>query len=373
MNLSNSQRNTIESLVKPLIESIVVAFPRNGSSNDARHILWNIFMGGRGVSINAKGFSKIVAELNSDLQNTIIKLMKLYSGMTDIFPDDAPISKPKSGNICAVILRTSLNVLKKTFPSDSSFPEIPEIPSHVQAMERIRALFMQYATLTMSGSIERNLLALEILLEKENLNIPSFMLSSHNIYFTDTGYAPGDFSGLDLSKMQIVRESQYGSGDFKGWHLKNTNFDGTTFKGLCFMGANFEWGSLRGVDFTGNYETVNIVFHNADIAGMYAGADHVPSRKERNYQDISKCEDSLKQFRISNGLMIENKDTSLIHKEEPLDGKGKTFLNQYKKTSIKPNIADSNNTAQLCDSMDKDISDTEMTLSSFGKKLIKRF
>lgn len=40
---------------------------------------------------------------------------------------------------------------------------------------------------------------------------------------------------------------------------------------------------------------------------------------------------------------------------------------------IKPNIADNKNTAQLCDSMDKDISDIEMTLSSFGKKLIKRF
>ena len=54
---------------------------------------------------------------------------------------------------------------------------MPPIPLAVQGMERIRALFLQYITLTQASSLEC-LLGLEILIEKEKLGLPSFVSSN---------------------------------------------------------------------------------------------------------------------------------------------------------------------------------------------------
>lgn len=146
------------------------------------------------------------------------------------------------------------------------------------------------------------MLALEIVLEKK-LGIHAFISSSENIYSYGPGYAPGDFSGLDLSKMNLVRDSSLGHGNFKGWHLTGSNFDGTTFQNILLMGANFENASLKGVDLSKSNEIEEIVLHNANIEGLFAGKGYIPSRHARNHTEISRSTFQLNQFRLSQSLV----------------------------------------------------------------------
>jgi hypothetical protein len=142
-------------------------------------------------------------------------------------------------------------------------------------------------------------------LEKEKLKIPSFCSSNDDI-FAGSWNAPGDFSGLDLSKMIIERDMTLDSGDFKGIHLKHSRFDGSSFINIDLSTSNFESSSLKGVDFSRSPKNAEIVWIDADISGIYAGSDYVHSRRARNRHLISKNEAELAKFRSEQGLMVNN-------------------------------------------------------------------
>ncbi|MFI4956613.1 MAG: ankyrin repeat domain-containing protein [Gammaproteobacteria bacterium] len=321
MSLSITQKEVINSLINPMVRTLADLFPNNGNSQRVRGILWKMMEGG-GAWVNickqlCLDDKKVLRTLSDEAIVEMVDFSAIFSGHKDIFRNlTMGGQRPTIGEVRVALFSSMLNALHKAYPNDPGFPLLSVIDQNIQGMERIRALFLQYATLTMSGSIERYMLALEIILEKEKLNIPSFMSSNDHIYTNGQGYAPGDFSGLDLSKMIIERDTRFDHGNFKGWHLKNSKFDGTSFINICLYGANFERSSLKGVDFTRCHE-MSLVLIDADINGMYAGNDYIPPRNARNHALISKSEAELAQFRLDTGS--GSKTQTLFWSQESTD------------------------------------------------------
>lgn len=292
MPLNNAQRDVVSDLVDDVITSLIESV---SSQETAEHAVWSCFIG------------QYPAGLSNDALNPLLSLLKMYAGEPDIFEHHSLGEKPSIADIRICIFESVISAFHQAYPNRAlTNPQLPALPPELKGMEKIRELFKQYATLTASGSIERYLLALKILVEKEKLGIPSFISSNNHIYRTNPGYAPGDFSGLDLSKLDLVRNEQYDDGDFKGWHLKNSNFDGTNFRNICLYGANFEGSSLRGADFSEAKKYDDVVTLNANIEGMYQGLTP-PDRRATNFALVAKNREELNRFRQETlGMSIES-------------------------------------------------------------------
>lgn len=167
--------------------------------------------------------------------------------------------------------------------------------NHLNGMEKIRAIFVEYMTKTQSGSIERYKLGHEIVMEKRKLGLDTYPAET-NIYETGLGYVAGDFKNLDLSNLNVIRDDKYGHGNFYSQQFQNSNLDGSNFTGVHLYGADFSGASLRGVDFSKNPKT-SIVTINADIEGALFFEGYTPDERARNFSSTSQDQNELLEYR----------------------------------------------------------------------------
>lgn len=140
MPMNVAQQETVQQKVRSIVRTISDAFPNKGKSKLARSILWGLMNGSRDSLITHNQLlSDIYSKSDITTKNTIAKYMRLYSGDTDLFEDQN--KKPTIGEIRAVLFRATLKTIHEALPEDLSYPLIPEVPSNIQGMERIRALF----------------------------------------------------------------------------------------------------------------------------------------------------------------------------------------------------------------------------------------
>lgn len=151
--------------------------------------------------------------------------------------------------------------------------------SHLKGMEKIRALFKDYLTITWPASLERYQLAHEIMMEKRKYCLPCSVSAGQNMYELNCGFAPGDFSRLDFSNMAFARPKTLGDGGFKALKVDYTNFTRTTFDNICLIGANFEGAILQEADLSKCKLKEDIILNNANLHGAYLERDDLQDRK----------------------------------------------------------------------------------------------
>ena len=143
------------------------------------------------------GLIKAITAPGTTANLSATQLAKLWDGIFDLqttFAED----KPNLPVLRVTILQAIIEILHDQFPRRKTTHPTLDSFHELDGMTRIRELFKQYITKTTKGSLERYKLALEILLEKEKLGLPSNLVSTSDITLT-AGFAPGDFSYLDLS------------------------------------------------------------------------------------------------------------------------------------------------------------------------------
>jgi hypothetical protein len=120
-------------------------------------------------------------------------------------------------------------------------------------------------------------------------------------------FAPGDFSHLDLSGLNFIRNDPHG-GNFKVLKVNNCNFDGATFVNIQLYEADFSNSSLRGVDFSkasfGQEANMinmypNVILNDTDMEGAYVGKDWVAPSTEnvKNTDKLSRSRKELEEYR----------------------------------------------------------------------------
>src|SRR3990167_1093460 len=238
-------------------------------------------------------FIQTITPSGSSAHLGVTHLSQLWSGEINLqttYGRDTP-SLPV---LRVALLQAIIDTLHKKFPERRHSQPILEPFPALNGMPRIRELFKQYISKTTPGSLERYKLALEILLEKENLGLPSTIVSEADITLT-TGFAPGDFSHLDLSDLDLRRHDGQ-NGGFQGLVLHHSNCDGTNWSGLSLLGTDFTGSSLRGADLSNLSSNEDIMLSQTDIEGSYFGEDYIVDRRAKNYTKISQSAEQLVLF-----------------------------------------------------------------------------
>lgn len=228
-----------------------------------------------------------ITEPETTARISATQLTQLWSGEIDLKTTFAD-SQPSLPILRVAILQVIIETLHERYPERRITHPILDSFSNLEGMARIRELFKQYITKTTPGSLERYKLALEILLEKENLGLPSQLESEEDITQT-AGFAPGDFSHLDLSYLDLRRDDGQ-DGGFKNLILHHSNCDGSNWSGLSLLEADFTGGSLQGANLSklSNNEGINL--RQTDIEGSYFGEDYIADRRAKNHTKISRTE-----------------------------------------------------------------------------------
>ena len=249
---------------------------------------------------------------------------RLWSGAED-FLTTFGTETPRLAVIRVALLQMIIDILQEEFPQrKNTHPVIPPIPD-LTGMERIRALFVQYITKTIPRSLERYKLALEILLEKENLDLPSAININTDITLYP-GFAPGDFSYLDLSYLDLRREDGL-DGGFQGLILHNSNCDGSNWSGLSLLNADFKEGALRGANLSHLSNNKNINLTGTDVEGSYFGEEYAINTLAINHTKVSRSEEALTDFQaqLQKKIELEKLRKQLIKTEEHAEALAQTL------------------------------------------------
>lgn len=266
-------------LIQPVIEDIANICVNNPLK--CQSIIWHLLIGQTDYACSLMKIDK-----ESGTYNSILSISRLFAGEIDLKTTFA-LMTPNLQTLRLAILNAIVECMNEEYQENYAkhFPLLNTLDEKMQGMDRIRQLFQQYMSSTNPGSIERYKLAFEILLIKEQLGLPSYLSSQENICKC-LGYAPGDFSHLDLSGLDLSRKDT-NHGNFKGLVIKKSNCDKTIWHGVCLWGADFTEASLRGSDLSGVYNIEDIVLSGADIEGAYLKNGYIPDRRAINCNKIS--------------------------------------------------------------------------------------
>jgi hypothetical protein len=242
--------------------------------------------------------------------NALLNLRNIYLGNIDIFKNHPLGEQPTLVDIRIAVLNITLDLLQQLPSWAAGHYRQPPLPEGLEGMAKIRALFKQYmSTRGECISLERVLLATQITVEKEKLGIPSMYPSHTN--FAAMGFAPGDFSGLDFSKMSFHAYRPNDQETFEKLQLQNSNLEGSDFNGFDFAISRFDNSNLRGVLFR-NCSFGGVSMKGANIEGMHRTGEFLADRRAQNFELVSRTLEDLMQFRREKLGMVEALDPRMI-------------------------------------------------------------
>jgi uncharacterized protein YjbI with pentapeptide repeats len=212
----------------------------------------------------------IIGEKYIKLASSLMLLAKIHEEKVFI-AHDYNGNSPTVGELRLAIYEIIIDFLDhKIQGRNFGCPTLSKVEA-LEGMDKIRSLFIEYLTITQPLTIERYKIALEVIIEKEKLNLPSFISSDENLFVTNSCSTPGDFSNLELSKIQIKRELKDIEGSFKGLYLNNSNLEGAVFSGIDFFGANMSNCNLKDINLSNNFNVDEIILSDANLVGAYLG------------------------------------------------------------------------------------------------------
>ncbi len=290
MPIHSGQKEIIRTmLLQPLLETLSDDFADRTDEYrpTIEDVIWSCF------SKDLTCFSEKIASRTPEVRGAFLSLRKLHQGTYDLRSTFGSLS-PAIDELRLVIYEFALEHLHRHHPQyHASHAELPST-QHLTGMEKIRRLMHQYLTLTARGSLERFKLAHEIQVEKRLLALPVRYPRTFNV-FEDSGYAPGDFSHLNLSHLSFVPSRGEGCDPvFKGLALPHCNLEGSIFDGIRGYGFDFNHSNLRGCMLFGLSD--DLVLDDANIEGLYVGEGWVPPKSSATRDLVCRTRDEYASF-----------------------------------------------------------------------------
>jgi uncharacterized protein YjbI with pentapeptide repeats len=152
----------------------------------------------------------------------------------------------------------------------------------------IRQICLYYFKASKAGSMDRYLMSFLVNKWRLSNGLSSLYVDELDI-FKDLIYAPGDFSGLDLSGLDFSRSSD-DHGNFKAVHMKGSNLKGTVWNNVYGHSWHLDGADLEGADFSGMVQR-DLIIIGANIKDAFFGENWVPDRRALNYQLYRKTKE----------------------------------------------------------------------------------